>query len=169
VGQHHRIAVADRTGVDALGHDADHVGRRDLPALAQGRCEALLGLGELEELVVVAVLGRPPHRRADAHLELADRIGLVDDRGLLGATEVELRLTQDLEEELLFGVEVPVEDALADPEALHDLGDRGRVIALVGEATGGVVHELALALLAARCQAPVHRAGNVEKLDRVVK
>ena len=98
------------------------------------------------------------------------RIGvlLVADRLLLLAPQVGLGLLEDLEEQLLLRVEVPVEDALADAEARHDLGDRGGVVALLGEARGGERHELVAALLAPLGQAPCHGA-NGTRLDRPVK
>ena len=55
---------------------------------------------------------------------------------LLAPAEVASGPPEDLEEQLLLGVEVPVEDALADAEALDDLGHRGRVVAVVGERAG---------------------------------
>ena len=59
----------------------------------------------------------PRQRRPDAELDAPDRVGLVGDGLLLAAAQVCLRVPQDLEEQLLLRVEVPVEDALADAEA----------------------------------------------------
>ena len=113
---------------------------------------------ELNELIDVAVISRPPHRRPDAQLDAAHRIVLVGDRLLLGHPQGVLRVAEDLDEELFLAVEVPVEDALAHAEALDDLGHRGRVVAVLGEARRRVVHELLATLLASLSQPPGHRA-----------
>jgi len=62
-------------------------------------------------------------------LDPQDRVGLVADGLLLPAAQVLVRFAQDLRQQLLLRGEVPVEDALADTEALDDVGDRRRVIA----------------------------------------
>ena len=67
---------------------------------------------------------------ADAELEPADRVGLVAHAVPLRPADGPLALAEDLHEELLLRLEVPVEDALADAEAVDQLGDRGRVVAV---------------------------------------
>ena len=74
----------------------------------------------------------------------------------LRAPQVALGFEQDLDEKRLFGLEVPVEDAFADPEPLCDVGDRRRVVALGGEALGGVVEQLLSPPLTPRGEAPCH-------------
>ena len=81
---------------------------------------------ELDQLVDVAMVGRPSHRRPDTRLDTPHRIVLVRDRLLLGDPQGVLCVAQDLDEQLFLPVEVPVEDALAHAEALDDLGDRRR-------------------------------------------
>ena len=97
---------------------------------------------ELEEAALVVVVGHPQHGGTDAQLEPFD--GVVDalDAALLGAAHVVLRGAEDLGEELLLGVEVPVEDALADAEAVDEFGDRGRVLPVGGEARRGELDQL---------------------------
>ena len=68
---------------------------------------------------------------------------------LLASAQVLLGLAQDLAEQLVLGGEVPVEDALADPEAVDDLGDRGGVVAMCGEAWVAKAMSCAAALRAA--------------------
>ena len=94
-------------------------------------------------------------------LDAADRIVDAVDGLLLGPAQVLLGLAEDLEEELLLAGEVPVEDALADAEALHDLGHRRRVVALLGEPGGREVHQLLAALPASLGQASVHGRGTL--------
>ena len=59
-----------------------------------------------DQLVVVGVPVDPGQRGADAQLDTAHRITFGPDRGPLGPPQVELRLAQDLDEELLLGFEV---------------------------------------------------------------
>ncbi len=59
-------------------------------------------------------------------------------------------------QELVLGVEVPVEDAFAHAEAVHDAGHRGGVVALGGEAAGGDVHQLVSAPGALGCEPAGH-------------
>ena len=147
VGDEQRVGVADEAQLDAVADVAHDVLGRHLLALAQRRQEPLLGDRELGELVVLGVLGRPAHGGAHAELDAADRIGGVGERLLLGAAQILLGLAEDLEEQLLLAVEVPVEDALADPEALDDLGHAGRVVPVLGEPGGGELQQLAPPLL----------------------
>jgi hypothetical protein len=96
----------------------------------------------------LAVLEEPLDRGADTELDAHDWVGLVADRLLLPAAKLLVRLAQDLRQQLLLRGEVPVEDALADAEALDDVGDRRRVVAALGEELGRVLHELTAAILA---------------------
>ena len=94
---------------------------------ARRESEALVAGRELEQREVHAVLEEPLDGGADAELDPHDRVGLVADRLLLPAAQVLVRFAQDLRQQLLLRGEVPVEDALADAEALDDVGDRRRV------------------------------------------
>src|SRR5205807_5873931 len=112
VAQHEGIEVADAALDDALLDVAGGVGHGDVLAAAEHRSETLLGGCELQQLDNIAVLVEPGDRRPDAELDAADGIGLVCDGGLLPAPQLALGVAQDLEEELLLGGEVPIEDAL---------------------------------------------------------
>src|SRR5207237_5028580 len=118
-----------------------------------------------EEVDEVAVLLEPRQRGADAQLDALHGVGLVGDGGLLAPPQLLLRLAEDLTEQLLLGGEVPVEDTLSHAEALDDLRHRGGVVAVLGEALGGVLHELLATLETSLGQA----AGHGPKLDRAVK
>src|SRR3954466_14697912 len=124
VAQDEGVEVADAALDDALLHMARRVGDGYVLTAPQHGSEPLLGCRELEELDDVSVLVEPGDRRADAELDAGDRIGLVGDRRLLAPAQLALGIAENLEEELFLGGEVPVEDALADPEPLHDLRDR---------------------------------------------
>ena len=91
-------------------------------------------------------------------LDAPDGVVLVGDGLLLCSPQRVLGVAQDFDEELFLAVEVPVEDALAHAEPLHDLGHRGGVVAVLGETGRGVVHELLPALFAPLGQPPGHRA-----------
>jgi len=112
--------------------------------------------GEGEQVVQLGVFTRPLHRRLDAQLDAADRVvNPVDGLGL-GASQVLLGLSQDLQEQFFLAGEIPVEDALTHPETLHDLGYRGGVVPLLGEAGGGEVHQLLASLTASLGQTAGH-------------
>ena len=96
----------------------------------------------------------------EPELDALHGVGLVGDGLLLLAAEVGLGLPQDLEEQLLLRVEVPVEDALADAQAGHDLRHRRRVVALLGEAGGRERHQLVSAVLATLGESPCHDGPN---------
>jgi hypothetical protein len=124
--------------------------------LAQHAGEALLGGGELRQVEEVPVLPEPVQRGPDAELDAAQRVGLVADGGLLEAAEVLRGGGEDLEEEILLRLEVPVEDALADPERVDDLGHRRGVVAPLGEQAGRLVQDLLAAGPAAGGQLALH-------------
>ena len=94
------------------------------------------------------MLGHPQHAGPDAELDASTGILHLVDRPLLAATEVPLRRPQDLDEQLLLRVEVPVEDALADTEAVDDVGDRRGVVPIGREPLRGVGDQLGTAFLA---------------------
>ncbi len=102
----------------------------------------------------MAVGREPVHRRAGAELDARQRIAGVLDGVLLRASQVLLRVAEDLDEELILRVEVPVEDALADTDAGDDLGDGRGMEAVLRELAGRDVHELAAPLPSSRCQSP---------------
>ncbi len=110
------------------------------------------------------MLVEPGHGGADSELDAPEGVGFIGDALALGAAQRLLGLLQDLEEQLLLGGEVPVEDPLAHPDALHDLGNRCRVVALGGEALGGEVHQLASALEPPGGQTALHEV-TVRSLD----
>ena len=57
-------------------------------------------------------------------------------RLLLALAQIVVRRLEQLGEQLLLRGEVPVEDALADAERGDDVGDRGGVVAPLGEQAG---------------------------------
>ena len=124
--------------LDVLGQ----IVQRDLLAPPDVVAEPVVAGGHADQLVVVGVPVDPGQRGADAQLDTAHRITFAADRGPLGPAQVELGLAQDLDEELLLGFEVPVEDALADAEPRDQVGDRRVVVAALGEASSGVVDQL---------------------------
>ena len=134
--------LVTRGGYDVGGNVTMRQGssRRDYDAYRPG--EGRLGARELEQLALPVVLGHPQHPGPDAELQAADRISVILDRTQLGPAQLLLGGAEDLDEELLLGGEVPVEDALADAEAVDDVGHRGRVVAIGGEPLGGVRDEL---------------------------
>ena len=152
-GSSRRIMLAG----DARLHVGEGVGHGLLLALADERGEALLGPGELEQDEEMAVGVEPPHRCPDASLDAAHRVGLVGDGLALCPAEVPLRVGQDLAQQLLFGGEVPVEDALAHAEAVDDVGHRCRVVSLGGELPGCVVEQFEPAPLPPCGQPACHR------------
>lgn len=158
VGDEGGIAIAYAPRDDALLDMANEVVDGDV--LSPPKCggEALFGRRELDEGDELMVLARPCERGADALLDAPDGVVLVGDGVHLRASEVLLGIAQYLEEELLLRGEVPVEDALAHAEAADDLLDGGRVVAALGEAGGGVVHQLAPSFLPPLGQPPCHRA-----------
>src|SRR4029077_14686484 len=89
---------------------------------------------------------------------------LLGDGGLLAATQLALGVAQDLEEQLLLGGEVPIEDALAHAQPLHDLRDRRRVVAVLGEAGRCVRHQLLTALTAPLGEPTIHWGNGRENL-----
>ena len=165
MGEHVGVDVADAALDDAFLDVADRVGEGDLLAPAQRRREPLLGGGELEQ---VARGSRCSSNHAiDARMPSSirrDGVGLVGDRLLLAPAQVLLRVAQDLEEQLLLAGEVPVEDALADAEARHDLGDGRGVVAVLGESGRGERHELLAALASPLGQPAVHAANGKQHL-----
>ena len=86
----------------------------------------------------------------------AHRVGLVADRGLLAASEVLVRAAEQLDEQLFLAGEVPVEDALADVQARHDVRDRGRVVAPLGEQPRRFAHDLEAPVATTLRQLPRH-------------
>ena len=130
-------------------HVRDHVGDGDLLAPAQGRGEALLGGGELDEVVrgrrcsLDHCIDGP-----DAELDASHRVvssPMACCWGGAGPCCASLRISRKSSS---LRVEVPVEDALADAEALHDLGHRRRVVAVSAKRWAANVHELAAPFLA---------------------
>src|SRR5207302_10519915 len=158
------VEVADAALDDPLLDVASGVGHGHVLTPAQHGGEALLGGRELEELDDVAVLVEPCDRRPDAELDAVYGIGLVGDGGLLTFAQLALGVAQDLEEQLLLGREVPVEDALAHAQSLHDLGDRGGVVAVLGEAGRGVRHQLLTTFPAPLGEAAIHRGNGRDDL-----
>src|SRR5688572_930181 len=124
--------------------------------LAQHGGETFLGGGELRQVEQVPVVAEPLQRGPDAQLDPPQRVGLVTDRRLLAAPETLRRGSEDLEEEVLLRLEVPVEDALADTQRLDDLGHRRRVVAPLGEQPGRLVEDLLAAFPAALGQLALH-------------
>src|SRR5207247_9277526 len=118
--------------------------------------EAGCAAGELEQGEVLAIVQEPRDRGADAERAPQDRVGLVADRLLLPPAQILVRFAQDLRQQLLLRGEVPVEDALADAEALDDVGDRRRVVTPLGEELGGVLHELTPPVLSPLRELPPH-------------
>ena len=106
---------------------------------------------------------RTTHGGPQPALDAADRVVGGPDRLALAPAEVLLGVVEDLQEQLILRVEVPVEDAFADAEAGDDLGHRGGVEAVLGEPLGGDVHELALALFTPPGQ-PRSTSGTVRHL-----
>ena len=104
--------------------------------------------GDPDQLVVVRVPVDPCQGGADAELDAAHRITFVAYGRPLCPAQVELGLTQDLDEELFLRIEVPVEDTLADAESRDEVGNRRVVVAALGEPVGGIVDQLIATLLA---------------------
>jgi hypothetical protein len=131
------IAVADRPRRHALLDVVRGVGGDDLlPAIDEGGelLVARRGANESEEARIDA---KEFDGRLDAPLDADPGVGDPLDGDVLGAPEVKQRFLQQLGEQGLFGFEVPVEDALADPELVAHVGDRRAVIALFGKEAGG--------------------------------
>src|SRR5207248_296105 len=135
----------------------------------QHASEPILGHRELKEGEQVTMVAQPPHRRPDTELDAPERIGLVGDGLLLAPAQLLLGLAEDLAEELLFRREVPVEDALAHTQPGDDLGDRGRVVTVLGETADGVLHELTTPLPTPLGETTVHRLRTLGTLDRLVR
>ncbi len=93
------------------------------------------------------MFGEPPHRGTDAELEPLDRVGFVTDRLRLRPTKVVAGVFEDLDQQLFLGREVPIEDALAHADPIDELVDRSWVVAVLGEAVGGVVEQLSTLLV----------------------
>ena len=100
---------------------------------------------------VLACSSRPKRLRLSSSQAIVARmpcsirrngVGLVGERLALAAPQVALGFEQDLHEEGLFGLEVPVEDAFGDAEPVCDVCDRGRVVAVGGEALRRIVEQL---------------------------
>ena len=110
----------------------DGVGHRDRPGrLAQRRARTRSSVAANSNRLV-AGRGARPTTASTARMPSSmrsDRIVDVGDGLLLAAAQVLLGVAEDLDEELLLRVEVPVEDALAHAEAVDDLGHRRRVVA----------------------------------------
>ena len=114
------------------------------------------------------MVGQPQHRGANPLFDPADGVVLIADCDLLATPQVVLGLAQDLEEQLLLRGEVPVEDALADAHAGDDVGDRRRVVAVLGEALRREVHQLPAAVPAPLGEPPVHWSERYASRDRTV-
>ena len=138
---------------------ADRVGDRDLAVAGEHRRERLVGRGELDDREVLAVLAEPLERRADAELDAAHRVGLVADRLLLALAQLVVRRLEQLGEQLFLRGEVPVEDALADAERGDDVGDRGGVVAPLGEEPGRARDQLLPAFLTSGRELAAHESG----------
>ena len=93
---------------------------------------------------------------ADAELDAAHRVGFVADRLLLALAQIVVRRLEQLGEELVLRREVPVEDALADAERGDDVGDRGGVVAPLGEQPGRAGDQLLPALLTSGRELAAH-------------
>ena len=119
---------------------------------------ALLGAGELHEHEQVTVLGQPVQGGADALLDASGRVRLPGNGLTLGLPDGGQCIGEDLGEQLVFGGEVPVEDPFSNADALDDAGHRGGVVAVGGEAPGGVVHEVATTLDALGGESACHGA-----------
>jgi hypothetical protein len=148
-------AAIDDGVFDVLGQ----IVQRDLLAPPHVVAEPVVAGGHPDQLVVVGVPVDPVQRGADAQLDPPHRVTLRADGGPLGPTQVELGLTQDLDEELLLGLEVPIEDALADAEPGDEVGHRRVVVAALREAGGGIVDQLIASLLASGRELLGHVAG----------
>src|SRR5207245_11405251 len=105
---------------------------------------------------ILAVLAEPVERAADAELDAPDGIDLVADGLLLALAQLVVRRLEQLGEQLLLRREVPVEDALADPERGHDVGHRRGVVAALGEEPCCALDQLIPPFLASGRQLAAH-------------
>jgi len=113
-------------------------------------------MSKLEHRRQLAVLGGPPDRGAYRRRNAHQRIVGVRDRRQLGAAQLGHAGGEDVAEQLFLGLEVPVEDALANAHRPDDVGDRGGLVPALGESGGGHLEKLRTAFLAAGGQASVH-------------
>ena len=114
-GQDDRVFAAEQPGGDPRGDVGEGVGDHLLLAQADERGESFLGAGELQEDEEMAIVAEPTDGRPDALLDATGRVVLVGDGLSLGQPEAVLCIGQDLAEQLVLRVKVPVEDALATP------------------------------------------------------
>jgi len=156
VGLEGGVGVADQPGGAGIAEMADRIGHGHVGALAQRRSEAFLGAGELGHLVHRPVVDVPLQRGPDPPLDPQHRVVDPGDGLLLAAPQVLLGFLEDGEQQGVFRLEVPVEDALAHTDTQHDLGHGGGVVPALGEPRRGVIHELAPPLLATGGQSAVH-------------
>jgi len=159
------VRAADEAGRDPGLHVGQGVGDRLFLSSPDQRSEPLLGACELQEHEEVPVVVEPSDGRADPHLDPAHRVRLVGDRLTLRAAKLSLCVGQDLAEKLLLGLEVPIEDAFADPEAVDDVRDRRRVVPEGGEAPSSEVDQLPASPLSSRCEPPRHRVDAIRRLS----
>ena len=190
-----RLVALDEVGAGQLGDDAvdrlrEHLGipsamrPSTMPSLrwrivsaiaisrlrAQHRRERLVGRGELDDREVLAVLVEPRERRRGCRA----RCGAPGSASSPIACCWRLRrswfdaLSSSVSSSSFDG-EVPVEDALADAERVDDVGDRGGVVAPLGEEPGRAGDQLLAALPASRRELAAHRRpALLARLDRPV-
>ncbi len=144
------------------------VRHRLLVGVAEDGREALLGPGRLHQHEQVPVAGEPGQGGTDPLFDPSGRVVLAGDGIALGQAKIPDRLLQDGDHELVLGSEVPVEDALAHSQPVHDGGHRCRVVALGGERVGGHVHELPATPGSSRGEAMHHGAPTLRVARGVV-
>ena len=105
-----------------------------------------------DQRAAVPVRRHPGDVQVDQPLQLRERV-VVARQHLLEALEQEaVDVLHELEEQRLLRVDVVVDAAALDAEALGDLGRRGRLVALLGEELGGDAQHLRPAAVLARLQ-----------------
>src|SRR5262245_40458821 len=122
----------------------------------------------------MAVRREPVHGRTRAKRDALERIAGFFDGVLLRAPQILLRLVQDLDEQLILRVEVPVEAALSHADPGDDLRHRRRVEPVLREEPRRHAHQLPAAVASSRRQPPGllvarHRLGRYGWLDLAVK
>lgn len=115
------------------------------------------------------MLRHPQNCGSNAQLQAAYRVVHAFYRPVLASPQIGLGASQDLYEQLLLGVEVPVEDALSHTHSIDNVRDGGWVVAVGGEALRGICEELCTSLLAPRCKPSGHGGQPSGLLDRSVK
>src|SRR5690606_11580387 len=156
VGEGRRVAGADDAAALALGEQRRGLVGLDALRAGPGLAPPPVAPGLVgDDAVEPVVAGDEPHRGGGAHVEPLERVVDAGDGPPLRPPEPVAHVDDDLVEELLLVLEVPVDEALGHTGGRGDVDHAGVLVAPLGEQLLGVVQQLGLAVPAVAGQAPL--------------